>query len=77
MSTQEVRVYVTNIEWDTADEDFDAGEVRDVSFLPSEVELSVFVPANFTEDDLIEHITDALSNEYGFLVFDYDYEMLN
>lgn len=63
---------ITNIEWDTDGEDIEE--------LPTEVELTL---KDMIEDDLedeetvTEKITDYLSDNYGFCLFDYDYEIIS
>jgi hypothetical protein len=62
---------ITNIEWDT--------DRQDVEGLPTELELTLI---NMIEDDLedeeivTEEINEYLSDNYGFCVFDYEYEII-
>lgn len=62
---------ITNIEWDT--------DGQDIEELPIQLELTL---ADMIEEDLedeeivTEKINDYLSDNYGFCVFDYEYEII-
>ena len=62
---------ITNIEWDTDGEDIEG--------LPTEIELTL---KDMIEDDLedeetvTEEINNYLSDNWGFCVFDYEYEII-
>jgi hypothetical protein len=73
MSEVELTVHVTNIVWDTETDDEDTEEVE---YLPEEATIYLTMESDYTEDHLLEAIADSLSDEYGFLMFDYDYEIL-
>lgn len=57
------KVTVTNIEWDTDGEDCD---------LPTSTELEI---EHDEEDDLDAIIADALSDKFGFCMFDFNYDV--
>lgn len=68
MSTKaQLQIAVNNITWDT---DTDDGAVP---YLPNEVNLVMLMSYDYTQEELIESINDALSDHYDFLVQAYDY----
>lgn len=78
MSEVNLEVLVTNIIWDTDSEDReDNDSAHEIDSLPDNTELSLVMESDYTEDHLLEEIADALSNEYGFLVYNYDYEVVS
>lgn len=77
MSEVQVDVLVTNIIWDTDSEDRDDDDIaHEIDWLPDRDELLLVMDYDYTEDHLLEEIADTLSDEYGFLVYDYDYEVV-
>jgi len=79
MSRQEVKVMVTNIEWDLEDEEqpeYGTDIVTDTDHLPTEDVLMIEWNEENDEDELVEQIFDTLADCYGFLVSDFDYEIL-
>jgi hypothetical protein len=79
MSTQEVRVHVTNIQWDTSDDGNETAEYETdiVSDLPTEDILTLDMLEEYTEDDLEEAAAEMLSDYYGFLVAGFNMEVLD
>ena len=82
MSTQEVRVHVTSIDWDTSDDGNEITEygtdiVSDEDHLPTEDILTLEMLEEYDEDDLVEAISDMLSDYYGFLVEGFSYVVLD
>jgi hypothetical protein len=69
---------VKNIDWDTeTDSDYaDDYLATDIPFLPNELKVPLTLPEGYTEGDVTESILNALSEDYGFLVRDYQYEIL-
>jgi hypothetical protein len=59
-----MKIRTTKIDWDTDNEDIDEEQIAE---LPQTVELEV-------EDE--EEIADALSDEFGFCVFSFEYETI-
>jgi hypothetical protein len=65
-----INAHITDIDWDTDDE-----EVFD---LPNEFDIEVIIDEEFLEtaDFLGDIIGDAISNEYGFCHYGFDYEII-
>lgn len=82
---QEVEIKVYNIDYDITEEDLEANEVTTeeelLEKLPKELELTieydVYEDNYETHDSMIQAITDAISDETGMLVNDYEYEFLS
>jgi hypothetical protein len=82
MSTKEVRVHVTNIEWDMSDDGNETREygtdiVSDVDHLPTEDILTLEMIDEYDENDLEDTVADMLSDYYGFLVAGFYMEVLD
>jgi hypothetical protein len=81
MSTQEVRVHVTSIDWDTSDDgnetiEYGTDIVSDTDDLPTEDILTLEMLEEYDETDLEEAVADMLSDYYGFLVAGFSYVVL-
>lgn len=58
---------VTNIEWDLSDTDGTPN-------LPAWANIQIHLNPNPTEEEIESTISDALSDNYGYCVFGFDYE---
>lgn len=78
----EIKAHITNIEWDTSDEEYDFSDVE----LPTEFDIEVDVDDDLIEElggidtiepeDIEEYLNDAISDEYGFCMYHYDCELI-
>lgn len=64
-----IKVRVTDIEWDTDDEDDD-----DLEDLPTE--MTIEISKDIEEDDIEEAVGDAITEETGFLHKGFAYEII-
>lgn len=69
---------VRNIDWDTEMDSEYADDylATNIPFLPNELKVPLMLPDGYTEGEVTESILNALSDNFGFLVRDYEYEIL-
>lgn len=75
---------VTDIEWDTDDEDFDESSEDDILELPTTMEVPIEAlleegetEDNVDDDDLEERIGDYLSDQTGFCHYGFSFERMS
>lgn len=73
----EIKAHITEIEWDTSDEEYDFSDVE----LPTEFDIEVTIDKEDEEfletaDFLGDVIGDAISEKYGFCHYGFDYEII-
>lgn len=81
MDYNELTIRVSNIVWDVESEDWDEEGEEDTTqetldSLPVEDELVLTVLEGYTEEELMDDITETLSDFYGFLIDSYNYEIV-
>ena len=73
----EIKAHITNVMWDTSDEEYDFPYTE----LPTEFDIEVTIDEEDekfleTADFLGDLIGDAISEEYGFCHYGFNYEII-
>ena len=73
-----IKVKAYNIDWDVIEEDLEGYEGLTVEEVKSQLPSEVVVEVEDSEDEyeLCDRIVDAISEQVGWLVDSYDYQLL-